>query len=305
MAPLRFKKRLILMALLAAAAAGGRAAAQERQLDWVETPDILSARYTTGLSAGVSQSGNGQGTVRDGQMDVFYQRRLPVTDKLSLILGGGYRRTDLFLTGGAPLPSALQSASVRAGGEWKFNERWRAGASVSPGVYGDTELDRGGDVKVPISLFARYAPRPGLTWLGGLAVGFYGRRGATPFIGVIWQIDERWRLNATPPMARITYRAAGTKAEPVDLFLGVGIDGGRYQVAPDFGNRFNRPELNGNTLSVQQGDVRTGLSAGWRFVRGELAVGYQFARRYDYEQAAEAFDVGAAPYLSASLTARF
>jgi hypothetical protein len=243
--------------------------------------------------------------MRDSQMDVFYQRRLPVTDKLSLLLGGGYRRTDLFLSGGAPLPVALQSASVRAGAEWKFNPRWTAGGSVSPGVYGDTDLDRSGDFKVPVSLFARYTPHPGLVWLGGLAVGFYGRRGATPFIGVIWQINDRWRLNATPPMARITYRAAGTKERPLDLFLGIGFDGGRYQVAPDFGNRFNQPQLNGNTLSVQQGDVRTGVATRWKALTGELAVGYQFARRYNYEQAAETFDVAPAPYLAANLSARF
>jgi hypothetical protein len=283
----------------------GRAAAQERQLDWVETPNLFSARYTTDLSAGVSQSGNGQGTMRDGQMDVNYQHRMPVTDRLTAIYGAGYRRTDLFLTGGAPLPAALQSASVRLGGEWKFNERWKAGVTVSPGVYGDTDLDRSGDFKVPVSMFARYSARPGLVWIGGLAVGFYGRRGVTPFGGVIWQINDRWRLNATPPMARITYRAAGTRAEPLDLFLGVGLDGGRYQVAPDFGNRFGRPELNANTLSVQQGDVRTGVAARWHFLAGELAVGYQFARRYNYEQAAESFNVAPAPYLSASLSARF
>lgn len=243
--------------------------------------------------------------MRESQADLFYQRRLPVTDQLSAIVGGGYRRTDLFLIGGAPLPAALQSASLRLGGEWKFNEQWTGGGSVSPGVYGDTDLDRSGDFKVPVSIFARYVARPGLTWLGGLAFGFYGRRGVTPFAGVIWQIDDRWRLNATPPMARITYRAAGTKAEPVDLFLGIGFDGGRYQVAPDFGNRFNRPELNNNTLSVQQGDVRTGVSVGTRMITGELGVGYQFARRYNYEQAAESFDVAAAAYLSASLRARF
>jgi hypothetical protein len=283
----------------------GRAAAQERQLDWVDTPDILSVRYATDLSAGVSQSGNGEGTMRDSTMDVYYQRRLRVTPQLTAILGAGYRRTDLFLTGGAPLPVALQSASIRVGGEWKFNERWRAGATFSPGVYGDTDLDRSGDFKVPISLFARYSDRPGLVWLGGLAIGFYGRRGVTPFIGAIWQIDERWRLNATLPMARITYRAAGTKEKPLDLFLGIGLDGGRYQVGPNFGNQFNRPELNGNTLSVQQGDARTGVSTRWQFLTGELAVGYQFARRYNYEQAAESFNVAPAPYLSASLSAHF
>ena len=297
--------RNLLLAALLSTVCAGRAAAQERQQDWVETPELLTARYMTDLSAGVSQSGNGQGTMRDSQMDVNYQHRQPVAERLTAILGAGYRRTDLFLSGGAPLPAALQSASIRVGGEWKFNERWRAGATVSPGVYGDTDLDRSGDFKVPISMFARYSPHPGLVWLGGLAVGFYGRRGVTPFIGVIWQINERWRLNATPPMARITYRAAGTKTEPLNLFLAVGLDGGRYQVAPDFGNRFNRPELNGNTLSVQQGDARTGVSAGWRFLMGELGVGYQFARRYNYEQAAESFNVGAAPYLSASLSARF
>ncbi|MFI5349034.1 MAG: hypothetical protein ACHQ2Z_05795 [Elusimicrobiota bacterium] len=297
--------RTRLFAALLIALAAGRAAAQERQLDWVESPELLTVRYMADLSAGVSQSGNGVGTMRDSQMDANFQHRLPVTDRLTAILGGGYRRTDLFLSGGAPLPDALQSASVRVGGEWKFNERWRGGATVSPGVYGDTDLDRSGDFKVPLSMFARYSPRPGLVWLGGLAIGFYGRRGVTPFIGVIWQIDERWRLNATPPMARVTYRAAGTKARPVNLFLGIGLDGGRYQVAPDFGNRFNRPELNANTLSVQQGDARTGVSAGWRFLTGELGIGYQFARSYNYEQAAEAFNVAAAPYLSASLVARF
>ena len=297
--------RELAFAALLATLCAGLAAAQERQADWVETPELLSARYMTDLSAGVSQSGTAQGAMRDSQMDVNYQRRVPVTDRLTAILGAGYRRTDLFLSGGAPLPAALQSASVRAGGEWKFNERWRGGASVSPGVYGDTDLDRSGDFKVPISLFARYSSHPGLVWLGGLAIGFYGRRGVTPFLGVIWQINERWRLNATPPMARLTWRAGGTKVKPVNLFLAFGLDGGRYQVAPDFGNRFNRPELNGNTLSVQQGDARTGVSAGWRFLTGELGVGYQFARRYNYEQAAESFNVGAAPYLSANLLARF
>jgi hypothetical protein len=296
--------RILLAALLTASFAV-RAAAQERQLDWVETPQTLSARYTADASAHVSQSGNATGTMSDSQMDATYQRRVPVTDQLTAILGGGYRRTDLFLSGGAPLPVALQSASLRAGGEWKFNERWRAGASVSPGVYGDTDLNRSGDFKVPISLFARYSPHPGLTWLGGLAVGFYGRRGVTPFIGAIWQINERWRLNATPPFARLTYRAAGTKEKPVDLFVGIGFDGGRYQVAPDFGNRFNKPELNGNTLSVQQGDARMGVSARCHILTGELAAGYKFARRYNYEQAGESFNVGAAPYVSAALLARF
>src|ERR1035437_764970 len=165
------RKHLLLLLLVCA----GRAAAQERQLDWVETPETLSARYTTDLSAGVSQSGSGQGTMRDSQMDVNYQRRIPVSDRLTALFGGGYRRTDLFLTGGAPVPAGLQSLSVRAGAEWKFNERWKGGGSVSPGVYGDTDLDRAGDFKVPISLFARYRDRPGLVWLGGLALGFYGR----------------------------------------------------------------------------------------------------------------------------------
>jgi hypothetical protein len=299
----RLKTKLLTAALLFAGA--GAARAQERQLDWAETPDILTARFNTDHSAGVSASGNGQGTVQDNQADFFYQRRQPVTERFTAILGAGYRRTDLVLTGNAPLPLELQSASVRAGGEWKFNERWRAGATVSPGVYGDTDLSFGGDFKVPVSLFARYAPRPGLTWLGGLAVGFYGRRGATPFLGVIWQIDERWRLNATPPMARVTYRAAGTKAEPLDLFVSAGLDGGRYQLSPSFGNNFNKPELNGNSLSIEQGDARAGIASAWSFLRGELGVGYLFARRYKYEQAGETYDVAAAPYLSASLSARF
>ncbi|HEX4047803.1 MAG TPA: hypothetical protein VH309_08215 [Elusimicrobiota bacterium] len=293
------------LALLLTAACAGAASAQERPLDWVEAPQLLTVHYAADLSAGVSQNGSGAGTMRDSQTDASYQRRLPVTDRLTAILGGGYRRTDLFLSGGAPLPSTLQSANARVGGEWKFDDRWRAGGSISPGAYGDTDLVRSGDFKTPVSFFARYSPRPGLVWLGGLAFGFYGRRGVTPFIGAVWQIDERWRLNATPPMARLTYLAARTKDGPVELFLGAGYNGGRYQVAPDFGSRFNRPELNGNTLSVQQGDVRVGTSARWRFLLGELGVGYQFARRFVYEQAAETFDAGAAPYLSASLVARF
>jgi hypothetical protein len=299
----RFVPKSALLILLVVCA--GRAAAQERQMDWVESPDILSVRYTADHSAGVSQSGISQGTMQDNQFDAYYQRRQPVTDRLTAILGAGYRRNDLSLTGGAPLPTTLQSASVRVGGEWMFNEKWKGGATVSPGVYGDNDLDRSGDVKVPISLFARYTPHPGLVWLGGLAVGFYGRRGVTPFVGVIWQIDERWRLNATFPMLRLTYTAARTKDGPVDLFVGLGLDGGRYQVGPSFGNSLNHPELNGNTLSVQQGDARTGVTARCHFVTGELAVGYQFARRYNYEQAAETFNIAPAPYIAASLSARF
>ena len=278
--------------------------AQEKRNEWEDIRRQAVLRYTGSTWAGLNESGTDRGRVRSDQSDFSYQERFPLAEAWKLILGAGYKRTNLGLGAGAPLPGLLQGVNARVGGEWRFDPRWTGAVLLSPGVYGDANLGDG-DFKMPASVSAHFTQRPGLHWIGGLAFGGFGRRAVTPFFGVIWRIDPRWNLRLVPPLARVEYRVIETARGPTDLFLGAGFDGSRHRVSSDLGTRVGRPELNGDQLSVQQAEARTGVSASWDFIQGELSAGWQFLRRYKYENSGVTLKAGNAALISAGLSARF
>jgi hypothetical protein len=218
------------------------------------------------------------------------------------LAGVDWRRLQLGLSPGAPLPDALQSTAAVVGLDTPLGDRWRLRVEVFPGVYSDFEDIDGDDLNAPFSIELTYELQPDL--VVGAQFSADARRDS-PFVGSVgvgWRFAERWRLALWIPRPQVEFLAT----ERTTLFAGASLAGGTYRVARDFGRRVGRAQLDDTLIDYRE--IRVGAGARYH-VAGKLALevagGWTVDRRFHFHQRDLLVNGDGAPYVQCSFGLTF
>jgi hypothetical protein len=257
-----------------------------------------SNRYFSEVSY-VAPSPLSFGSTEYGDVDtlasqVSYQSMIRHSDSWSWIVGFDLQGTWFDVPGRAPIPDALYETSLRLGGSWRINEKWSLQAMLSPGLYSDFEDIDGGDFNMPGLVLAFWQVTERLQLIAGAGVNARRDVPVIPAIGGRWQFADDWTLLAVFPTPRIEYAAS----EAVTVFAGAELVRSAYRVAEDFGDRFGRPELNGEDISYNE--WRVGAGARWKISRAlvlSLDGGWMGDREYNFDDQEFKLESDGAPYV--------
>ena len=177
-------------------------------------------------------------------------------------LGVDWQRFSFGLPNAAPLPNTLQSASLVMGADLEISDQWLMRVEVSPGVYSDFTDFSFDDFNAPLILGVSYLLNQDLQWFFGLSLNARREIPVLPGIGVRWKFADQWTLMCILPKPRLEYEVN----EHLTAFVGGEIIGDTYKVSRNFGDAFNRPNLNGATLDYTE--VHAGIGLSWKIVSG-------------------------------------
>lgn len=257
-----------------------------------------SGRYFSEISY-VAPSALTLGNTALGDVDtlsaqVTYQSTIRQTDAWSWILGFDLQGTWFEAPAQAPIPEALYETSLRIGGTWTIGDDWSLQTLLSPGLYSDLEDVDGGDFNLPGLVLAFWQATERLQLIGGAGVNVRRDLPVIPAIGGRWRFADDWTLLAVFPTPRIEYAAS----ETVTAFAGAELVRTAYRVAEDFGDRFGRPELNGQDVSYNEWRVGAGLR--WRISRAfglSLDAGWMGEREFNFDDRDVDLESDGAPYV--------
>lgn len=248
-----------------------------------------------------------------------YARRIPLDGlalpKLrdegywALSLGAAYNRFDFSSTSG-PLPTTLQSVAGIIGLEYKVGCYTGFILQSRPGVYFGDEIDSGSfdiptDIGFPIALGnlkdARGEDR--LYLVVGASFSLLRSYTVLPVLGVYWQINDQWALNATLPEPRLTYSAPGGNLR---FFVGGQLTGGSFKTNIE---NANPSKLDDAVVTYSEYRAGGGITfqpcPQLKCVEVELAGGWAFEREFDFHRADREYSAEGAPYVKFEIRAQF
>lgn len=255
-------------------------------------------RYFSEISyvapSALSLGNTGFGEVDTLSAQVSYQSTLRQSDAWSWIVGFDLQGNWFDVPGQAPVPEGLYETSLRVGGSWKISEDWSLQTLFSPGLYSDLKDVDGGDFNVPGLVLAFWQATERLQLIAGASVNVRRDLPVIPAIGGRWQFADDWTLLAVFPTPRIEY----TASEAVTVFAGAELVRTAYRVAEDFGDRWGRPELNGEDISYNE--WRVGAGARWKISRAlvvSLDGGWMGEREFNFDDRDVELESEGAPYV--------
>lgn len=244
--------------------------------------------FKSNFSAGIGFTAAGDtkfGGVKTGDVEATRYRFIggvdvPVSDAWSMEVGVLFDRLDLDSSSSLiPLSDRLDAIAAVIGVSWKINDAWSAKVDLSPGFYGDAEVDAGDAFTVPAVVAAQWRFRPDLSFTFGVSVQPFADTTVMPLLGVRWAIDERWTLTAGVPRTEITYALNGRTR----VFGGISMQGGAYAVDDPSVTAPAGKNLRDTKIEVSEIRGVFGLrrELGRGIVLG-LEAGYAFERTFDY-----------------------
>jgi hypothetical protein len=161
--------------------------------------------------------------------------------------GLSYQRYDFGLSKVAPIPDALQAENLVVGADFSLFTSWLVRVEADPGFYNDARSDRFKNFNVPFALGGSYIASEEVQWVVGLGIDFNRQFPVIPAIGVRWQLNDSWVVDAVLPTPRIEYQWS----ENLTLFLGADVDDGTYRLSSDF-PRFTRTVTTETTVTERK-----------------------------------------------------
>ena len=208
-------------------------------------------------------------------------------------LDGFYDRYD-FGTSLAPVPTTLHKLGAEIGLEYHADNETAIALFASPGIYG-SEINSDA-FNVPITGYFSYRLTPNLVAVAGARWNQWGMYQILPSGGLIWTINDQWKLRGIITAPKIEYR-------PNDSWMfsaGGDLTGGTYLTAK---NEQNYPDKH-----LDYYDIRGGLSAtyrGWKPFEFQLTGGWSFERNFRYDDIDVEYRVKGAPYVGFVARASF
>ncbi len=145
-------------------------------------------------------------------------------------LGLAYERYNFGLSKAAPLPDALQAENLVVGVDFNAFTSWLVRLEADPGFYNDARSDRFRNFNVPFTLGGSYIASEEVQWIVGLGIDLNRQFPVIPAIGVRWQLNDNWVIDAVLPTPRLEY--AYSKA--LTLYIGADVDDGTYRLGSNF-----------------------------------------------------------------------
>lgn len=150
-------------------------------------------------------------------------------------LGLSYQRYDFGFSKAAPIPDALQAENLVLGMDFSLFTSWLVRVEADPGFYNDARSDRFKNFNVPFTLGGSYIASEDVQWVVGLGIDFNRQFPVIPAIGIRWQLNDNWVIDAVLPTPRIEF----DWSQNLTLFLGADVDDGTYRLSSNF-PRFTR-----------------------------------------------------------------
>jgi hypothetical protein len=200
-----------------------------RQVEELPLPpdDLPSPTFMRGLNRGTSQALSG-GRPKPFAVDAVFMGRAGVsgTDTSVAITQVGFnfqfRRVIsdrfqitlrpladiMFLSGpGAPivLPEQLYKVALDTQYDFQFNEQWGLSLGLTPGLWTDFVYFSSNDYRMPARLLATYRYNEQFFFAAGLLYTDNIQRNLFPAGGVIWNVNEKFRIEALFPRSRAVY----------------------------------------------------------------------------------------------------
>lgn len=243
------------------------------------------------------------GRISEQNSSFRYVSSKELTEKTTLRFGGTWQRFSFGLPQTVPLPNALQSVSALIGVDRKFSDQWSMRLDVEPGIYSDFQDISFDDINAPVLVGFSYSVNDDLRWFFGFSADARRDIPVLPGAGVRWKFADQWTLMFILPKPRIEYELN----EALKVYFGGEIKAGTYQVAKNFGNQFNRSNLNNAAVDFTEFRIGPGLS--WKFLPGmrlEVEGGYMPYREFNFHEAnVSVVSSQGAPYGQVAIKASF
>src|SRR6266478_5951721 len=159
--------------------------------------------YTGGVN--IRGGGVNVGSVDEQSADLKYVVSPQVNNDLLLRVGFEWQRFSFGVPDHAPVPAALQQASLVLGFDYQLTDEWLMRVEVQPGVYSDFRDITWRDVDAPLVIGGAYLASPDLQWFFGLRVDARTQYPVLPAAGVRWKFSDQWTLDFMLPKPRLEY----------------------------------------------------------------------------------------------------
>ncbi len=226
-----------------------------------------------------------------------YVRRIPIQGQWYFQVGATYDRFDFGGSANSFLPSTLQSINMPIGISYIFEGHVGFLAQVRPGLNFERDITSGAfDIPFEIGSFYPFIDKK-LYGVWGAASSILRDWPVIPMVGIIWIINDDFRVMAYLPEPKIVYQAN----ENLMIWVGGEFNGGSYKV----GQRPDR-RLSNTVVDYTEYRVGAGLTYeprdNWEIT---LAGGCAVDREFDFHRANQTYSSDAAPYIRFQVTGEF
>ena len=269
-------------------------------------PDAFKADASYVFSSPIRFAEKRIGKGNEVHGEVRYSRRIPITGNWYFHFGIDYEQFDF---GGSksgapgPLPGCLQDLNAPIGIAYLVNNQIGFLAQVRPGVYFEHRIDSGA-FDIPVEIGGVIPIKNGKLYLTyGIGTSNLRHYPVIPNLGVVWLINDKWRLMGVAPEPRLIY----TYNDRLSLWLGGEV---LIQSFKTDRNDF-APVGQGKTTSgsvVDYTEARAGLGFSytpWKDWDLNVAGGYALEREFDFWRAKKCYTADPAPFVRAQLKVAF
>ncbi len=256
--------------------------------------------YTGGVN--IRGGGVNVGSVDEQSADLKYVVSPQVNNDLLLRVGFEWQRFSFGVPDHAPVPAALQQASLVLGFDYQLTDEWLMRVEVQPGVYSDFRDITWRDVDAPLVIGGAYLASPDLQWFFGLRVDARTQYPVLPAAGARWRFSEEWTLDFMLPRPRLEYDVN----DKLQLYLGAEIQAGTFAVGQNFGTPRGQPKL--DNAIVDYLELHLGSGCSWKITQTvtiEAEAGFMPYRSFDFFAPDIVFRSHNAPYGQVACRARF
>ena len=237
------------------------------------------------------------------QNEFEYAHRILLTGNLYARLGVSYDRFDFGKTD-APVPVHLQRGAAIIGIDYMHGADVGAMLQFRPGFYTEEHIGLA-SFDCPIILMRFWTLQENkLYLLTGAATSFLkGGLPVIPLVGVVWIINDQFKLMAVPPNPRLVY----SPNDKIELWIGAEIKGGAFRTDhDDHLVGLHTQKLSGT--QVDYADYRAGVGMTYDLSQNisvDFSGGYAIQRSFNFHRAGEYYRTDPAPYMSVEFKAKF
>lgn len=251
----------------------------------------------------VELSGDTLGEVETMRAKIEASYSIPSEGDWSFEVGGAYERLEVDSTPDlALMPENLSAISLNLQAMWRLNDKWMVNASISPGFYGDDEVDFSDGLNAPLMLLGMWQKSESVSVAVGLRVDAFSDMPVLPVLGVNWRINPEWELSLGVPRTELKYQWS----EQLALYGGFSMEGNSYAVDnPALLTEAGNPV--GKTY-VSESEFRGLVGLEYKFDSGvklNLEGGYGFGREFDYHDEDVKLEVDPAAFGAVSVSFAF
>lgn len=251
----------------------------------------------------VELSGDTLGEVETTRAKIEASYSIPSEGDWSFEIGGAYERLEVDSTPDlALMPENLSAISLDLQAMWRLNDKWMVNASITPGFYGDDEVDFSDGLNAPLMLLGMWQKSESVSVAVGLRVDAFSDMPVLPVLGVNWRIKPEWELSLGVPRTELKYQWS----EQLALYGGFSMEGNSYAVDnPVLLTEAGNPV--GKTY-VSESEFRGLVGLEYKFDSGvklNVEGGYGFGREFDYHDEDVKLEVDPAAFGAVSISFAF